>query len=170
MIIAVEGIDGSGKTMFARRLCEVLAVENPEKSVKMFHFPTDAFAAFMVATRGRAKQLLFASDFWYHSEFFTADYVILDRYVGSYHAYSDDVMLGAVDGLPRPDITFYMATDPTVCWVRCQERGESVDLEEFQQIAKKYEEFYADGGAVKMDAALDTKIQMALEIIKKTAA
>lgn len=137
MIIAIEGIDGSGKTTLAKQLYGHL-----NGSHKMIHFPSAGAARTIISLdSARARAMVYAADFVETMPKAPAD-LILDRYVGSHYAYSPDVhnLDSMVFGLPVPDITILCVCDIYDAFER---RNGAHPLAELKLWQDRYMEYYA---------------------------
>jgi thymidylate kinase len=133
-LIAVEGVDGSGKSTLVENLRKHLA----QRSAVLVARPARAMtAAFQqVAEKGRPDSVLYqdhippdfrhgtyimetAAHFRYaREEFERQDYVLFDRWTQTWQVYCGDVTehaewMGQIAGtIPRPDVLLWVRADP----------------------------------------------------------
>jgi len=166
-LIAIEGLDGSGKTTQAKLLCSKLS----EKGYTTYctKEPTDEPTGKMIrqVLSGELKmppvalQYLFNADRAVHQELFTqhlqnGEYIITDRYFWSSVAYAIADMQGIEDYYLSvfsllsfynrffvPDITFYLQVNPQTGTHRIDETGKKREIydhkEKLVKIQKGYE-------------------------------
>lgn len=166
-LIAIEGIDGSGKTTQAQLLCKALGSKGLTSHCTKE--PTDEPTGKMIrqVLSGElmmppvALQYLFNADRAVHQEQFIRDlekgeYIITDRYFWSSVAYAiadltevDDYYLTVFSLLSFynrfliPDITFYLRVSPKIGTDRIEETGKKREIYDHQEklvkIRKGYE-------------------------------
>lgn len=165
-LIAIEGIDGSGKTTQAQLLCSKLA----DKGYKTYctKEPTDEPTGKMIrqVLSGEltmppvALQYLFNADRAVHQEQFSkhlekGEYIITDRYFWSSVAYAiadlkevDDYYLSVFSLLSFynrflvPDITFYLQINPKIGNHRIEETGKKREIYDHEEKLVKIQKGY----------------------------
>lgn len=144
VFIALEGIDGSGKSTVALAMMRSLIKQ--DKTCAMSYQPTSWFRRLNVDL-SRMSNLehiaLFAADRGFDQEILAQEMdryevVIRDRYSFSSYAYSctNETEIAAYEGLHRnfikPDLTVLINTPVQVCLQRIEDRGHS-DLDYFEE-------------------------------------
>ncbi|MBK7861583.1 MAG: dTMP kinase [Archangiaceae bacterium] len=177
MLIAFEGIDGSGKSTQAARLAEALRADGSE--VVLTKEPTDGpwgkkLRQSFVTARMTAKDELdcFLSDRREHVEQLIRPAlnrgatVIVDRYYWSTVVYQGMRGLDPAEVLklneafaPRPDVTFLVDVDPHVALERISGRAGGRDLLENLEVQLKVREAFTalartQPGFILIDGAL----------------
>jgi len=165
-LIAIEGIDGSGKTTQAKILCEklekmgykTLCTKEPTDK------PTGKFIRDVLSERVKvppvAIQYLYGADRAVHqieieNHLKKGYFVITDRYFWSSVAYGasdmgrvDDIFLVAFSMLSfynrflKPDFTFYLKVSPKTGLERVEETGKEKEVYENMGKLKKIEKGY----------------------------
>lgn len=130
MIIAVEGLDGSGKTTAARILADLIGATYaplpPEKLALQS-------AALFRDTRSDARYLYYLSGVLALADSASQSGVtVADRFVASAHALHLHLSTPLADQLrrlpfPAPDLTFYLHADEVVRRQRLRARGRELD-------------------------------------------
>ena len=153
VIIGIEGLDGSGKTVQANKLCEAITSGNKRASV--IDFPQyESFFGKEIGTLLSAKTPVSAMNLdvksmclWYGLDrwktinsisFDNVDYIIFNRYTLSSVAYQSARMHGGLNhefadwvfelehsqlGIPVPDIYIYLDTGPELCETNVLRKG-----------------------------------------------
>jgi dTMP kinase len=156
LLIALEGIDGVGKTTLARHLAQkleqltlpVILTKEPgatplgaqlRTTLAERSFPLDSVAEFLLFSADRAQHIKDVVK----PALERGITVISDRMSDSSRAYQgfgrglDMVMIEQVTKWVmqdiKPDITLYIALDPSVAWERIQARGHKVTAFEQEQ-------------------------------------
>lgn len=131
-IIALEGLDGSGKSTVAKMLADALGYQ-------LRHYPVDL---------EKAKQFSPASstDFAMAVDMLTNPpldgHWVLDRYFYSHYAYGGRFTDQLRELLPTPTYCFLLDVDPYESYLRCQKRGNDTDIsiDMRQDIRNRYHE------------------------------
>lgn len=166
-LIAIEGIDGSGKTTQARLLCQRLGEQGiPAYCTKE---PTDLPTGKLIRQvlagdremTSVGLQYLFAADRAEHQQIFAShledgEVVITDRYFWSSVAYAiadmktvDDYYLTVFSLLSFynrfliPDLTFYLKVEPKVGTHRIDEMGKRREIYDHMEKLRKVQKGYA---------------------------
>lgn len=130
MIIAIEGLDGAGKSTVARILVRAIgALYVPLPPPKLGLVDSALF-----------EDLASASRYTYYvsgvlsiaERACSSDVIVADRFVASAHAMHLDITSPLGDALrmlplPKPDITFYLDVDEAVRGQRLLSRGQKLD-------------------------------------------
>ncbi len=190
LFIAIEGIDGSGKTTITRRLTSSLS----DIGVKVFQTrePTDDLPENMIRkdfNNGFALFCLFMSDRFKHAETISQKIsegytVISDRFLASSFAYQGPLIenvLGSFENAfewmkrtsgplkPLPDITFLLDIDPQIAMERIKNREKS-PFEKLEYLAKVRKYYLATSltNTVVIDALLplEEKLSIMMQTVK----
>lgn len=143
-LIAVEGVDGSGKSTLVENLRNHLAQRSKALVARPARAMTEAFR--QVAEKGRPDSVLYqdhippdfrhgtyimetAAHFRYaHEEFERHDHVIFDRWTQTWQVYCGDVtehtewMSRIAGTIPRPDVLLWVRVDPELACRRLVQR------------------------------------------------
>ncbi|MCY0860256.1 MAG: dTMP kinase [Sulfolobaceae archaeon] len=147
-IVAIEGIDGAGKTTIANLLKDHIQSTRKDKKVILTQEPfTKEITDLIARTEWKdpiTLALLFTADRAYHLNWIKSqnpDIVILDRYYYSTIAYQsalglDKEWIMCINSkFPKPDITILLDVDPKVSIRRIREK----DLFNFEEKVKSLE-------------------------------
>ncbi len=171
MLIAVEGIDGAGKTTISKHIAEILKRKGYD--VVVLKEPTDGKYGRQI--RSSDKRLSPEREL----ELFILDRnedvknnilpalragkaVVMDRYYYSNIAYQSAVGLSGEEIrrmneeiAPKPDLTILLDVDPEIALRRIASRGKLTPFEELEYLKKVRENFlkYADDVTVVVDAS-----------------
>ena len=166
LFIAIEGLDGSGKSSVARRLADILDDPNKGEIVQLTYEPHDPSCAGTFIRQVLTKEiktftprvlaLAFAANRLDHCDREIIPWleggknrvVISDRYYLSSLVYqsSDDFPYASVLALnekaKKPDIIFFIDVSPEVCYQRMKIRNQPEELFEknLSESRKKYHE------------------------------
>jgi thymidylate kinase len=130
MIVAVEGLDGSGKTTASRILAHAIGgryVAVPPPKLKL------TTTALFADISSDARYLYYLSGVLAVADMnIGAEVLVADRFVASAHALHLKVNTPLADELrrlplPTPDLTFYLHADEAVRRRRLRERGSPLD-------------------------------------------
>lgn len=146
MLIAIEGIDGSGKTTIAKKLATKL-------NFNYINFPTNSFKNIKRFLKGKEKIskenqfLLFLTDIAINT-IYTKN-CVLDRYVYSTLAYQNDLFsleeaktLFEKLKLKKPDYVIYLDVDIEVALNRINKRKKKKSVFENTEFLKKVKKEY----------------------------
>lgn len=195
-LIALEGIDGAGKTTLARHLASkleqlhipVILTKEPgatplgmqlRTTLAERSFPLDSMAEFLLFSADRAQHIKDVVK----PALVKGITVISDRMSDSSRAYQgfgrgldmtmiEQVTRWVMQGI-KPDITFYIALDPALAWERIQARGHTVTVFEqeqrffFDRVIKGFETIFAHrDDVVRMDGLLSPE-ELAAQALQK---
>jgi dTMP kinase len=175
--VALEGLDGSGKTSVAAAVAG--ALQRGGREVVLTGEPTKTWLGDAVRraiaedTEAVTESFLFLADRAAHTAHIRrwlseGKTVVCDRYTGSTLAYQGARLEGSVDdpvgwlrrlsGLVavEPDLTVLLRVDPATGLARIAERGKRVRFEEaefLRRVFARYETLAAEGGWRVVDAA-----------------
>ncbi len=179
MFVALEGIDGSGKTSVS----EALASKLREEGYSVFHTrePTPLIRPLLADDGSRRDPfmlfLLFTADRQYHQQILKTalrdnDFVICDRYLLSSYAYQGTLIAdilgsweeaaGWMDSVSRfielkPDLTVFLDVSPAISMKRIAGRGgEKHSYFEKEEYLEKVREAYMkllSGNYVSVDSS-----------------
>jgi thymidylate kinase len=132
-IIAIEGVDGVGKSS----LCEVLSKSFRSKNIKVAKTPYGDFLdlALMAKKEGKAGSFCgyLIGDIAIRNQFQNYDYVFLDRYILSTLVYHNSVVASLKESifsllelttLVKPTITILLEANPSLISNRITQRNE----------------------------------------------
>lgn len=158
IIIAIEGIDQSGKGTQSKKLVNKLSKQGHH--VESISFP-DYFTiigkeikAFLDGERDynpSARHMLLSLNRWERKDIIDKwledkKIIVFDRYSGSNYAYGLmkgldlNWLLNLEKGLPKPDITILLDLSPTISWIR-KVSGRDIhekDQEFLKKVSKEY--------------------------------
>lgn len=173
LLITFEGLDKSGKSTQVGLLSKSL--EESLIANTTFKFPDRTTASGSIINQFLSKKLvldpekahqLFSQNRWEKSEAILSllkarNTVILDRYAYSGLAYSlakgvssKAALQGDDQGLPEPDIVFYLRIDPNKAKLREGYGDEVFETPGFQQIVQRHFEGMMDASFVPIDSDL----------------
>lgn len=177
LIIALEGIDGAGKTYLARRLVAALKQRYPDRYVASWAFPTPqgrkhVKEAISLGYPPAAIQLLYAADklpALADAEEFPDGFVIYDRYILSGVAYGmaqglDPQWLFAIhEPLPKPDLNVWLQFPPELAKKGGTDLFETADMQ--QRVHEAYGQL-ADAGCFDLVVPRANALEAILETIE----
>jgi len=166
--IAMEGVDGSGKSTVAKAVCETLA----ERGIKavLTREPTDSWLGDVVRrsykkeTSPYTEAFLFMADradhiVWIKNKISEGHLVVTDRYSDSTVAYQAALLSNELGGsmaeyrdwllsvnasfILRPDLTFIFDIDPEISLQRLNNRNELTKFEKLEYLKKVRENYLA---------------------------
>lgn len=181
--IAIEGIDGTGKSTLARRLRNQIELELGSQDVMVTHEPCSIIESTIRSLFKRAEgplnpesmSVLFTADRLLHMDQVVIPaleqgaWVVSDRhklstlvYQTAMGASSDAMKVLCNVPSPHPDLTIVLDADPEVTRKRIQKRGRGMKLDSYEkdiEKQKKMRELYLScatefGDAVVLDAEL----------------
>ncbi len=187
LLVAIEGIDGAGKTTLAKGIVSSLRAHGLKADYTME--PTRELIGNLIRSLpneyrdGRIEALLYAADRLYHYESYIKPrlengvIVVVDRYIHSSIAYQG--ALGAPiewirtlnSQVKYPDIAFYVDISVDMALSRISNSGRKKTFYERKELLKKVREIYLglvkDGELILLDGTIsaDKLVASALRII-----
>jgi dTMP kinase len=152
MFIALEGIDGAGKSSLGRWLQDYL--QDRGQRCWLTAEPTQSCIGKLIRALGNSEDfgtstlnLLLAADRSLHQQEIDSrleldEWVICDRYIMSNYVYQAEDMTKAIAlnrFFLRPDITFYLNVEPEVAAQRLRDRGEDPNVSQLKLLKGYYE-------------------------------